>query len=339
MPPRQPPVYLLPQWERVPARDAVDEEGPVPGENAPRREEILEARRERDRAEYLGYIRERGAARLREEARLAGLAMPNANANEEETGMAANVKPLNLDRWFGIVKNRIYRVGIEMEGGWLSIPDGGKAKIGHDGSVFRAGCPPGWPRLAATGEIASAPIEPALAASWMRKYHPSHIDESCGLHIHMGFKSALHYSRLMVPEYPATVLSYLQKWAKDEGVASSHCIWDRLAGKNKFCQDKFWPDLQAIKAGKEHNVEQEGKKKGNRYTVVNYCWGLGFETLEIRVLPMFEDPGLSVRAIKKCIDVTNAFLGATAKKEQKFKVEATQSDGEEVTREKRIVYV
>lgn len=269
---------------------------------------------------------------------------PNLAEKEEDLLKdAVKGEILDLDRRFGKVKNRVYRAGIEMEGGWAKLPEG--LQLQRDGSVFRGGMPGNWPQLAGYGEVASPPLERIIVQQWMKKYHPTHVDHSCGLHVHMGFKSARHYSSLMdSPNYQETLLHYLTEWAKEEGIPKDHCVWDRLKGKNKYCRKLFWPDLQAVKQGKEHDVEREGNKKGHRYTIVNYCWGLGYETLEIRVLPMFDTAAISVSAINKVLDVTNAYLAEVAPK----KVEARRKsrfavnsvvDDDEVVRERRMIYV
>jgi len=255
-------------------------------------------------------------------------------------------KVLDLSRWMDQGKNRINRVGIELEGGWTIAHPG--LQVHHDGSVFKGGIPkvPEAEKLLTAGEVSSPPIEPATMPVWVRKYHPQVVDYSCGLHIHMGFKSVLHYSRLMdSPDYQETLLDYLKQWGRDHHIPKEHCLWGRLDGQNKYCKKNFWPDLQAIKKGKEHNVDRDGGIVGNRYTVVNYCWGLGFETLEVRVLPMFDTPALSISALKCVMDVTNAYLAATAprkladRKKEKFTIKADNLEHDSVYREHRVVRV
>lgn len=254
-------------------------------------------------------------------------------------------KMLNLDARFGHVKNRIAKVGIEVEGGWTVLPEGVK-QANHDGSVFKAGLPPGCPLLVTKGELASPPIEPALLGSWTRKHHPQVVDPSCGLHMHIGVKKAEYYNLLMdSPDYQATIVGYLRKWATENAIPKDHCLWERLTGNNRYCRNLFWPELQAIKSGKEHDVERDGNKKGHRYTIVNYCWGLGFETLEIRVLPMMPTPALSVSALRKLVDVTNAYLAEVAPKNLegrrglKFKAGLTLDADEAAVQKKRVIYV
>lgn len=230
------------------------------------------------------------------------------------------------------VKNRVYRVGVELEGAWKKIPEG--AALTHDGSVMfdedenvttrrpanvnedDPTVPP-TPQRLRIGELVSPPLEVSKIYPWIRQNYPSKINNTCGLHVHMSFRSTAHYQRLMEASYPVTMVMYLTKWAKDdEGFNKNHIIWKRLSGKNEYCRQQFFPDLQASKTTKEYAHEREG----HRYTVINYCHSL-HGTLECRVLPMFETADTSVRAVKNVINITNAWLIATAKREYRLRTD------------------
>src|SRR5690348_1841470 len=92
------------------------------------------------------------------------------------------------------------------------------------------------------GEIAIGPIQPAQLACTMKKYYPSMMDASCGLHVHMSFDTLRYYSLLMTPEYQETIVEYLRKWAVSEGFPNGHLIYERLKGQSVYCQKKYWPD-------------------------------------------------------------------------------------------------
>lgn len=239
-------------------------------------------------------------------------------------------KAVDVSKWLHKAPSGIYLVGVELEGGWAKYPPK-ITSLAHDGSVI---IEPMVPEALAgedligqvnnttilfrhrdtlaermakfvsykSGEIPSPPLEPKDVEKWVTDYYPHKVNETCGLHVHMSFKSALRYSRLMVPEYPATVIMELTRWAQEERLPSSHPFWARISGKSQFCKLEFYPDEQAIKA-KDHN--QNGI--GNRYTVINYCFR-SHSTIECRVLPMFDDASQSFRAIKRLLDITSAFL-------------------------------
>lgn len=223
------------------------------------------------------------------------------------------VKPLDLTKYLGRVRNRVDMVGIELEGGWTKFPKG--ERYDEDMSAFRrpnaqdiAECE----RLGITkyGELPSSPMYPIEIPKWMAKCYPQHVNHTCGMHIHMSFKSLKHYSRLMTEEYPITVRYYVGLWAKEIGLPKDHCIWERLIGGNEYCKTQFWPDLQ-IMSRKDHNRQ----RTGNRYTDINYCFR-SHNTIECRLLPMMPDAEKGASGLKLIIDVTNACLAVLAEIER-----------------------
>lgn len=153
------------------------------------------------------------------------------------------------------------------------------------------------------GEIPSPIMPPSEMPTWMRRYYPQSVNETCGLHVHMSFENALLYQRLMVPAYQATILHYVTLWAKKEGLPRDHCIWPRLRGESVYCQHQFWPDQQVATRGKDHDQ----RRAGHRYTVINFCYSTT-GTVECRLLPMMPDAEQGIRAVQTIFDVTNAFL-------------------------------
>ena len=207
-----------------------------------------------------------------------------------------SLNPLKIEHLLGKPKNRIKRVGVELEGAWENLPPG--VVLEHDGSVFHNNRPMGYK----VGELPLVRMQPAQLRTAISKYYPHKIDETCGMHVHMSFEMIRHYSLLMVPEYPDTIIYFLHKWALDSDLPKRHPIWERLAGNSIFCQKKFWPEEQIRNAEKDHDK----RRIGHRYTVINYCWRNG--TIECRVLPMMSNAELAISAIKMVLDITNACL-------------------------------
>lgn len=207
--------------------------------------------------------------------------------------------PLNIDAALGKrPRNRIARVGIELEGGWREIPEGGQLQT--DTSVFKGHVPPDLQ----CGEIALGPMQKINVARMVEKYYPTKVDETCGLHVHMGFETVYQYMLLAdSPAYQDTVIEYLGRWGKKEGLPTTHPLWSRLRGESVYCQKKFWPQEQMGTSRKDHDQ----KRVGHRYTMIHYCWAR-YRTVECRLLPMMETAPQSVRVIKFLLDLTNAYL-------------------------------
>lgn len=243
------------------------------------------------------------------------------------------VQPLNLDRFMppNLPENRVALMGIELEGGWVKAKLANNVRPEPDGSVFKEArkADPYWLQSKGcdlSGEIVSKPMLPAGVPAWMRKFYPFFVDKTCGLHVHMSFESMKNYERLMVPEFPITMLEYLKRWANKQELPPEHPLWDRLADQSKYCQHKFWPDeqvrLERLKSAEYYDQD----RKGSRYTVINYCYRL-HGTMECRILPMFESVNLSISAVELVRDVTNASLVVLARRDEieKGKV-SSQSD-------------
>lgn len=235
-------------------------------------------------------------------------------------------KPVDIEAFRKKCRNRVYRVGIELEGGWDRLPAG--VRLVHDGSV-QFGRKPGEMIPAHHGELPGGPLDvvqgsPTYWGQWLRTNYPQHVNDTCGMHVHLSFKTAFAYNRIMRAEYPATVIAEFLKWSKREALAEDHPIWPRLQGKCKYCQHRFDADNQVINRDKDHNQE----RAGHRYTVINYCWAR-YNTAECRLLPMMANADQATRAIQELIDVTNSFLLATGGKEEKSKVRHEVDEGVE----------
>jgi hypothetical protein len=212
--------------------------------------------------------------------------------------MSDNGKVLDISEYLGKVKNRVALCGVELEGGWVELPPGVHA-VERDGSVFGDRLPAGVRHM---GELPVGPALPAGIPYLIKTNHPTHTNHTCGMHVHMSFETLWHYYLLMTPDYQETILHYLTVWAKENKLPEKHCIWERLAGNSKYCQKKFWPDVQSSEKRKLHDQQQYG----HRYTVINYSGRLG--TIECRVLPMMKNTKLATSAVQQVIDITNACI-------------------------------
>jgi hypothetical protein len=250
---------------------------------------------------------------------------------------------INLDRYLEgsrRIRNRIYRIGVELEGAWEKLPRG--TQLTRDGSLD-----PLQNRLAdgfmgpdgkvvgyKVGELPSPPLELGSWETWMRTFYPHRVGPECGLHVHMSFVSAFTYMRVMRPNYPSTVLDYVTQWAKKEGLDPAHPLWPRLEGKSRYCQHKFFADSQVATPSKDFNQDRDG----HRYTVINYPF-VRNQTVECRLRPMFATVEQAISAIQNLLNVTNAYLVATASREPKIqqKVELNSPEVRTATADHTVV--
>lgn len=232
--------------------------------------------------------------------------------------------PIDLSKYLAEgrrVRNRIHRIGIELEGFWQALPKG--VRLTRDGSLD-----PFAARLVQERKLTASPLvgelpSPPLSLSekddviywrtWLQKHYASEVAPECGMHVHVSFIHAFTYQRLMKSSFVSTTIKYMKEWATKQGFTADHPIWPRLEGKSRYCQHKFFPDAQAAIASKEFDQTREG----HRYTVWNFCYTRN-HTAECRLLPMFAKVEEAESAIDHLIAIINAFLVATAAKEPKI---------------------
>lgn len=262
--------------------------------------------------------------------------------------MAASKRP----RLNGLV-NRVKLVGIELEGGWDAVPAG--ESVVKDGSVkfppspARPSVPqrPGTPLSfaqyqalvsgeapppshspsqgpAVKGEIVSKPLHIDKIAGWVKHAYPAHVNETCGLHVHMSFYSKLNYSRLMTPAFIPWMVSALTTWATTEHLPPDHPQWRRFDPQDPWtlqhCAHTYLGEAQARMIRKDW--ESRGKPY-SRYTFVNYCDGQ-HHTVEVRGISMPPTHAHALRAIMTVITATNEFLSKIKQKETASRVRVRQ---------------
>lgn len=198
------------------------------------------------------------------------------------------------------------KMGIELEGAWntdyraLAATVTG-AHASTDGSVRDL---PGQ-----MGEIKTRPhtILEHLQKD-VRTLYPHTVNNSCGLHMHLSFKTVLDYSTLADKPFWDFFRERWAVWGKaNEGRMGNMktVFWARLEGRWKggtrgdrnYCKAEFDP----VKQLNDHN--QEG-----RYTILNFCAYHKFKTLEVRHLPMFHDVELSCEAAAEMAAVFDDYL-------------------------------
>lgn len=221
----------------------------------------------------------------------------------------AKLKPPKVTRKYTYVKF----VGIELEGGWTigKVPTG----MGSDGSVHGV--------EGRVGELPSPKLRPREVPGWIIANHPTSVNRTCGMHVHISVKKAAMYDKLIDPRLTEFILKRLEEWGKKAPIKNKN-FWSRIRGENSFCKKVFAPEGQINNPG----------KSGDRYTVINYTWRR-FGTIECRVLPAFQTPIISAKAVLQVVDAIEDFLAEKMTSPEKdvaptFMVKNTKSSGRKV---------
>ena len=147
------------------------------------------------------------------------------------------------------------------------------------------------------GEMVSPPIETKDLTQWIRDNHPVKTNTTCGSHRHRSFKRIKYYSILMDRTFNIFLVNRLRLWGKSVGVREGSALFRRLNGDVHWCKNEY----------DGYNQISTSSKEDCRYRIVNYCFKL-HETIEIRVLPAFQDVELTVSAQKELGSIMDDYI-------------------------------
>lgn len=214
----------------------------------------------------------------------------------------------------------IYRMAVELEGGWNVRPPWDF----HNDTSVQLDVPCGI-----VGEISSPPYaERRNLFAWMRQAYPQFINQTCGLHIHISVQTPQEYSSLMCrefynefklkySEFAAKELSELQDGPdKQKHVTEINRLLERLSGTNRYCRDNWNPDIQTKLTGRQD------RDWDHRYAMLNFCYSR-HSTVESRVLPMFSDIDRAQRALEVFISLVEKYMAQLCECDR---IEATSSE-------------
>ena len=155
------------------------------------------------------------------------------------------------------------------------------------------------------GEMVSPPLPTRELSQWIRDNYPVRTNTSCGAHRHRSFKKIKYYSILMDRQFNQYLIDRLYAWGRKVGVREGSALFRRLNGDVHWCKSMYDGYRQISTSDKEDC----------RYRVINYCWKL-HGTMEIRVLPAFQDVELTVSAHKELGDIMDDYIRSNINKLQ-----------------------
>jgi len=147
------------------------------------------------------------------------------------------------------------------------------------------------------GEMVSPPLPPKELTQWIRDNYPVKTNTSCGAHRHRSFTHIKYYSILMNRQFHEYLIRRLKAWGNKVGVREGSALFRRLNGDVHWCKAMY----------DGYNQISTSSKEDCRYRIINYCWKL-HGTLEIRVLPAFQDVELTVSAHKELGDIMDDYI-------------------------------
>jgi len=183
------------------------------------------------------------------------------------------------------------KVGIEIEGRYYEInamtrkADEKGLEYSGDGSVYYNG----------DTSVMEFKTKPGLLSAAVRQlvdFYPDQADRSCGLHVHVSFKSDTHIGQLYTREFLEFFRARWRAWGESKGFGPFSQFFQRLNGHNDFCKDNL-PEFNA--ASNPFEI--------HRYVQMNFSSWLSHKTVECRLLPMFRTAALSVEAVQYLLTI------------------------------------
>lgn len=217
-------------------------------------------------------------------------------------------------RIYSIPTGRTITLGAELEGGFNELPNNVEVEYytHEDSSVDIAGgynedcecdgCNDGTECYNRDFEFVGELVSPILPINdwqyWVRKCYPSEHNSSCGGHMHLGVSNISAYENLNCQEFHDYFVRELKAWGKRAHITNNN-FWYRLEGKNSMCNDVY--------RGKEQVKIRDEGYPSCRYTILNFQFDK-HQTVEVRVLPIFDSVDVMISAMKAVIRIFNAWL-------------------------------
>lgn len=203
----------------------------------------------------------------------------------------------------------IYKVGIELEGGW-NDPKWRDVQITSDDSL-PADPPKSWKNGAMCqhwGEAVSPPLLPEVAPKWIKEHYPDGGSARCSVHVHVSLKKgAAAMAELATLPFYDKFLTTMKIWgeANLSHPVDRDLFFIRLSGKNKYCRLAFRPQRQMFRVVKHPAVDDNARR-----SILNFPWAL-HGTMEIRLFPLFRQPATAISAVGASLDCIEEFLATT----------------------------
>lgn len=166
------------------------------------------------------------------------------------------------------------------------------------------------------GEYVSKAIEPSKIQQFYNDIIETgdiQTNSSCGYHQHFSFKDdKISYQILANPEFYHYFMTSWIEFGLRVGIRKGSAFYRRIAGIT-HCYSGW---------NAKNQIKMQGKYDEPRYRHLNFCYNVKPDgnkprkTLEIRLMPAFQNPKYTRLAIKETQDIINRYLDMTKKKRE-----------------------
>ena len=136
--------------------------------------------------------------------------------------------------------------------------------------------------------------------NYLQDNYPDVHDSTCGMHIHISFKSKKAYMTLINSKFKDELMLFYSNWLDENKINEDSRAYQRLRN-NTYCENSF------RKEDIETQLYARDKDSSVRYRVLNYCFSL-HNTIELRFLNIFDKKEISSKCVKAIIKFIDSYI-------------------------------
>ena len=136
--------------------------------------------------------------------------------------------------------------------------------------------------------------------NYLTTNYPDEHDSSCGMHMHISFKSKRAYMTLISSHFKDELMDFYYNWLDQNKINENSRAYQRLKN-NTYCENTF------RKEDVETQLYARDKDSSVRYRVLNYCFSL-HNTIELRFLNIFDKKEISLKCVKDIVKFIDSYI-------------------------------
>ena len=136
--------------------------------------------------------------------------------------------------------------------------------------------------------------------NYLQDNYPNEHDSSCGMHLHVSFKSKKAYMTLINSKFKDELIDFYYNWLNENKINQDSRAYQRLKN-NTYCENSY------RKEDVEGQLYALDKDSSVRYRVLNYCFSL-HNTIELRFLNIFDKKEISSKCVKAIIKFIDSYI-------------------------------
>jgi hypothetical protein len=143
--------------------------------------------------------------------------------------------------------------------------------------------------------------------------YPDGTSPKCGMHVHVSFKHWSDATMLVSDDFMVYFRERMKAWGTARSIHRTSEFWKRLNGENQYC--RINPPVTESRRGSIIGGS-------DKYCQINYGSYSQYQTIEFRLLPMFQLAKLGVSAIEEIVDIVETYLDMAANLGEIYSVES-----------------